>query len=88
MNKLAHRPIPLAVFALSLGTWLCACGGSEPGSNVATVGKSEITQAQLSHWMATDLAGDYRQLNGRTLRRGSSQTRLTIRAVWQPPSAS
>jgi hypothetical protein len=70
MSKPTCRPIVLAVLALA-ACGLCACGSSDPsGKVIATVGKSEITQAQLSHWMATDVAGDYRELNGSNAPKG------------------
>jgi hypothetical protein len=58
---------------------LCACGGSSESKVVATVGKSEITQASLNHWMATMVAGDYRELTSETAPEG---------LVSDPPSYS
>jgi hypothetical protein len=73
----SHRPAPLAgagkhftlpalLAALALATCaLGACGGSD-SKVVASVGKSEITQASLDHWMETTAGGDYREANAET----------------------
>jgi hypothetical protein len=45
------------MLVLTLG--LTACGSSDE-KVVATVGKTKLSQATLSHWMRTTLGGDYR----------------------------
>jgi hypothetical protein len=60
--RIRARPAS-ALAAVALATLaLAACAGSG-GKVVATVGKAQITQATLNHWMATMVAGDYRELN-------------------------
>jgi hypothetical protein len=59
MHKAIRTLSTIASVVVCVGV-LAACGGSD-GKVVATVGKSTISQATLSHWMAVDVAGDYRE---------------------------
>jgi hypothetical protein len=44
---------------LTLALCFASCGGSGE-KTIATVGKTKVSQATLSHWMRTALGGDYR----------------------------
>ena len=54
---------------LCLTLCLTACGGSGE-KTVATVGKTKLSQATLSHWMETTLGGDYRAELGTSMPKG------------------
>lgn len=69
-----HRPFGirrLAAVLLPLLAIVClsSCGGSGD-KTVATVGKTKLSQATLSHWMKTTLGGDYRAATGTTAPEG------------------
>jgi hypothetical protein len=67
MLRSAHTPIALLVGFVIAVCGLSACGGpGDEGKVIATVGKSEITQAALNHWMAAMVGGDYRQILSKT----------------------
>jgi hypothetical protein len=57
--------LAVLVFAVSLAS----CGGSSE-KTVATVGKTKLSQATLSHWMTVTLGGDYRATLGATAPEG------------------
>jgi hypothetical protein len=70
--RAGRRRFILLALAAALGLAVCAlsaCGGSN-GKVVASVGKSEITQTSLAHWMETMVGGDYRELNAETSPQG------------------
>lgn len=71
MSRFSHPPglrlefkskaLLTCAVAVVLGLVLCACGGSDSGKTVATIGKgTKITRPVLNHWMEVVLGGDYR----------------------------
>ena len=57
-SRTQQRLATSVLLCLCLAMLLTACGGSGE-KTVATVGKTKLSQATLSHWMQTTLGGDY-----------------------------
>jgi hypothetical protein len=88
------RPATLLAAAALASLALSACSGSSgnEGKVVASVGDTPITQSALSHWMATMVAGDYRELNDQVSPEGlvsdPPNYQRCVRAAKQIPTTS